>query len=145
MRVLPGSFLSDLHHDFDRIFDALARVSDGGWNFSERKGMSVDQLRVKPLLRHQSGRPVGGAPALAANTEYVNVIAHEISEIDRHRIGGKRGEANSPAAAHHSRSLVESVGRARALEHILHPLAAGNPLDGCNRLLPGHIDDFVCA
>ena len=72
----------------------------------------MDQLRVKPLLRHQCCRAVGGALALAANTEHVNVVAHEISEIDRYRVGGEGRKANPSAAGNHSRRLVEGVGRA---------------------------------
>ena len=83
------------------------------------------------------------ALSLAANPKYVDVVAHEVSQIHRHGLSRKRRKANPPAAVDHARRLVQRIGRTRAFEHILHALAAGQAPDCLDRVFVGDIDDFV--
>ena len=53
---------------------------------------------------------MGRAFAFAANAEQVNVVAHEISDIDERRFVRKRGEANPSAAIEHARGFVDGAG-----------------------------------
>src|SRR2546423_2093309 len=96
------SVLADLHDHLDRVLDALARVADRGGHFGQGKGVGMDQLRVEALLRHQRRGSVSGALALAADAENVDVVAHEIGEVDRHRLRRKGGEADAAAAVDHA-------------------------------------------
>src|SRR6516225_1055626 len=88
---------------------------------------------------------VGRALALAANAKHVDVVAHEVGEIDRHRIGGEGRKTDPPAAIDHPCSLVERVRRAGTFEHVLDTLAAGDPLDSFDRVFLVDIDDRVGA
>src|SRR6202453_4392410 len=88
---------------------------------------------------------MGRAAALATDTEHVNVVADDISEIDRHRLGWEGGEANPPAAIGHSARLIHRVGSARAFQHVLHALPAGDPLNRCHGVLAADVDDLVGA
>ena len=72
----------------------VSGVSDGRRHFGEREGMGVDQLGFEALLRHQCRGAVGRTLAFAADAEHVDVVAHEIGEVDRHRIGREGGDAN---------------------------------------------------
>jgi hypothetical protein len=63
---------------------------------------------------------VRGALAVAADAEDIDVVAHEIAEIDRHRLLRERREANTAAAIDHPRRLVHRRGRARAFADELH-------------------------
>src|SRR6185437_14486400 len=83
------SRLANLHDDLDRIFDALASIADRGRHLGERKSMRVYQLGIEALLRHQRGGAVGRALALATNPEHVDVVAHEIGEVDRYGLSRK--------------------------------------------------------
>ena len=105
--------------------------------------MRVNDLGVEALLRHQRGGAVRRAPALAADAVNVDVVAHEIGQIDRHLFAGERGETDAAAAIDHPRRLVESVRRARAFQHVLDALASGQPGDSRDGILVAHIDDRV--
>src|SRR5205085_2857092 len=59
--------------------------------------MGMDELRIEALLRHQGGGAVRRALAFAANAKDVDVVAHKIGQIDRHRLRRKRREADLPA------------------------------------------------
>src|SRR5439155_19414841 len=119
---------ADLHDHLDRVLDALARIADRGRHLTEWEGVGVYEFRVEALLRHQSGGAVCRALALAANPKDVDVVAHEIGQIDRHRLGWKGREADAPAAIDHARRLIQRIGRPRTFEHILHALPPGQAL-----------------
>src|SRR5438477_3290515 len=103
------------------------------------------ELRIEALLRHQSGGAVSRALALAADPEDIDVVAHKIGEVDRHRLGWKGREADAPAAVDHARRLVQRIGRPRAFEDILHALPPGQALHRFHRIFAADIDDRVGA
>src|SRR5882762_7001032 len=105
----PPALLMHLDDDLDRIVDALARIFDRGGDVCQRKGMRMDELRIKALLLHERARAMSGTLAFAANAEHVNVVAHEVRDIDKRRLMRKRREANAPAAVEHARGLVNRV------------------------------------
>jgi len=107
--------------------------------------MGVDHFGVEALLRHQRGGAMGCALAFAADAENINIVADEVGEIHWHRVRREGGEADPPAAVHHSCRLIEGVRRARAFEDVLHALAMGNPLDSLDRILAVDINDLVRA
>ena len=46
---------SHLHHHLDRIFDAVACISECGGQLAKRKRVGVDQFRIELPLPHQRG------------------------------------------------------------------------------------------
>ena len=97
-----------LHHDLDRVVDPVAGVADRGRHLGEREGVGVDQLRLEALLRDQRRGAVRRAPAFAADAEDVDVVAHEMREIDHHRLVRERREADAAAAIDHPPRLVQA-------------------------------------
>src|SRR5271165_7196316 len=143
INLLFDSILANFNDHLYRVFDALAGVFDGDRDLCEREGVGVDHLGVEALLRHQRRRAMSGALALTADAEDIDVVTHEIGEVDRHRVRREGGEADPPAAVDHARGLVEGVRRARAFEYVLHSLAMGDPLDRLDRILAVDVDGFV--
>jgi hypothetical protein len=85
------------------------------------------------------------APALAANSEDVDVVAHNVGKIDRNRLVRKRRETDAAAAVDHPRRLIQRVRGTGTFEDILHPLAAGDPMHRCHGIFIVHVDDGVGA
>src|SRR5205085_1246813 len=102
-------------------------------------------LRIEALLRHQWGGAVRRALAFAANAKDIDVVAHKIGQIDRHRLRRERREADPPATIDHACRLIQRIGRARAFEHILHALPLGQALHRFHRIFAADIDDRVGA
>ena len=96
--------------------------------------MRVDELGVEPPLRHQGRRAMGGAAAFAADAEHRNVIAHQLGDIDRHRLVGEADQANPSAAHHHVHAVVQAVGLSGAFDDIVNALAAGDALHRLDRI-----------
>src|SRR5260370_22062457 len=86
-----------LHDDLDRVVAPVSGIADGSRDFGERESVRVDDLCVEAPLRHQRRRAVRCAPALAADAEDIDVVAHEMGEIDRHRLGREGGETYAAA------------------------------------------------
>src|SRR5207302_11108958 len=72
--------------------------------------MGMDELRIEALLRHQCGGAVRRALAFAANAKDVDVVAHKIGQIDRHRLRRERREADLPATIDHACRLIQRMG-----------------------------------
>ena len=105
--------------------------------------MRVNPCRIEPLFRHQRHRASRGAATFAANAVDIDVVFHEMSEIRRHRVVRKCGEADFPAAIGHMNGLVDRGFGAGALDHIIGADPAGELLDDVDRVLVGDIDDAV--
>ena len=107
--------------------------------------MGVDLSRIEALLRHQRRRAVGRAPALAADAVDVDVVAHEIRDVDRDRLVRKRGEAQLAAAVEHACRVVDRVRRGGTFEHVVETVSAGETPDRLDRILPAYVDHVVGA
>src|SRR6266571_8112895 len=89
--LVRGRYAARLHHHLDRVLDAVLGVADRGRQVVEREGVGVDLGRVETLLRHERPRAVGRALALAADAIEVDVVAHDIGDIDLRRLVRKSG------------------------------------------------------
>src|SRR5262252_2771750 len=141
--LVRGRHAARLHHHLDRIFDAVLGVADRGRQVVEREGVGVDLGGVEALLAHESFGTMGRALAFAADTVDVDVVAHDLRDIDRRLLVREGGEADLAAAVDHAHRLVDSVGRARALEHIVDALAAVEPAHRRDRVLSPDVDHVV--
>src|SRR5262252_9066231 len=136
-------YATRLHHHLDRVLDAVLGVADRGRQVVEREGVGVDLSGVVALLAHESFGAMGRALAFAADTIDVDIVAHDLGDIDRRLLVREGGEADLAAAVDHAHRLVDGVGRARALEHIVDTLAAVEPAHRRDRVLPPDVDDVV--
>src|ERR1700751_2911695 len=118
------------------VLDAVLGVADRGRQVVEREGVGVDLGGVEALLAHESFGAMGRALAFAADTVHVDVVAHDLRDIDRRILVREGGEADLAAAVDHAHRLVVGVGSARALEHIVDTFAAVEPAHRRNRVLP---------
>src|SRR5262245_11832804 len=141
--LVRGRYAARLHHHLDRVLDAVLGVADRGRQVVEREGVGVDLGGVEALLAHESFGAMGRALAFPADTVDVDVVAHDLRDIDRRLLVWEGGEADLAAAVDHAHRLVDGVGRARALEHIVDALAAVEPAHRRDRVLPPDVDDVV--
>src|SRR5499433_3544877 len=123
-----------------RGLDAVLGVADRGRQIVEREGVRMDLGGVEALLAHEGFGAVGRALAFAADAVDVDVVAHDLGDIDRRRLVREGGEADLAAAVDHAHRLVDGVGCARALEHVVDALAAVKPAHGRDRVLPPDVD-----
>src|SRR6516162_2612040 len=130
----PKGSLARLHHHFDGVLDAVARVAQCPRQLVESKGVRVDEARVKALGAHERLRAMGGAAAFAANPVDIDVVAHEMRHVDQHGLVREGGEAHLAAAVEHAPGCVDGVGGTRALDDIIDALAAVQSQYGLNRI-----------
>src|SRR5262249_57681319 len=95
------------------------------------------------LLAHEGFGAVGRALAFAADAVDVDVVAHDLGDIDRRLLVREGREADLAAAVDHAHRLVDGVGRARALEHVVDALAAVELAYRRDRVLAPDVDDVV--
>ena len=74
--------------------------------------MRVDQCCVETLSPHEGFRAVGGAAALAADAEQIDVIAHDVADVDQGWVVRKGCEADFSPTIAHARRVVDRVRRA---------------------------------
>src|SRR5215471_15927032 len=141
--LVRGRYAARLHHHLDRVLDPVLGVADRGRQVAEREGVGVDLGGVEALLAHESFGAMGRALAFAADTVDVDVVAHDLRDIDRRLLVREGCEADLAAAVDHAHRLVDGVGRARALEHIVDTLAVVEPAHRRNRVLSPDVDDVV--
>src|SRR5215831_3481936 len=141
--LVRGRHAARLHHYLDRILDAVLGVADRGRQVVEREGVGVDLGGVEALLAHEGFGAVGRALAFAADAIDVDVVAHDLGDIDRRLLVREGREADFAAAVDHADCVVDGVGRARALEHVVDALAAVELAYRRDRVLPPDVDDVV--
>src|SRR6516225_5204281 len=141
--LVRGRYATRLHHHLDRVLDAVLGVADRGRQVVEREGVGVDLGGVEALLAHESLGAMGRALAFAADAVDVDVVAHDLGDIDRRLLVREGGEADLAAAVDHAHRLVDGVGRARAFEHVVDALAAVELAYRRDRVLPPDVDDVV--
>src|ERR1043165_2541557 len=71
-----------LHYHLNGVIDALARILDRRRQVFEREGVGVHFRRVETLLRHKGFGAMCRALALAADAVEINVVAHDVRDID---------------------------------------------------------------
>ena len=98
--------------------------------------MRVHLGGVETLLRHERFGAVRGALALAADAVEVDVVAHDMGDVDFGLLAREGGEANLAAAIDHAGRFVDRVRRAGALDHVVDALAAVEPPHRFDRDLP---------
>src|SRR5262249_13377920 len=77
------SYAARFYHHLDGVLDALPRVAQRRRQVLQRERVRVDLGGVKPLLAHEGLCAMRGALALAADAVKVDVVAHQVSDIDR--------------------------------------------------------------
>jgi enoyl-CoA hydratase/carnithine racemase len=129
----------------DRVLDPFAGVAQGGWQVGQRKRVGMDFRRVEAFLSHQRHGAAGSAAAFASNSVSVDVVLHEMRDIDRDRIVRKRGEADLAAAVGHVNGLIDRCFGSGALDHIVGAETVSELLDHLNGILVVDIDDAIGA
>src|SRR5215468_9185658 len=136
-------YATRLNHHLDRVLDAVLGVADRGRQVVEREGVGVDLAGVEALLAHERLGAMSRTLAFAADAVDVDVVAHDLGDIDRRLLVREGGEADLAAAVDHAHRLVDGVGRARALEHVVDALAAVEPPHRRDCVVPRDVDDVV--
>src|ERR1700730_15357278 len=93
--------------DLDRIFDPVARVSQGGRQIGERECVRVNLRRIEALFRHQCHRTAGGTAAFATDAKGADVVFNEMGKIDRGWFMRESGETYLASAIGHVESLIK--------------------------------------
>src|SRR3954468_13197859 len=132
-------------HDLDRVLHSIPRVADRLREVLHVEGVRVDDRRVEPLLAHERLGAVRRRLALAADPVEVDVVAHQVRNVDRDLVGGERREADLAAAVQHLGGLVDRVRRPRALQHEVDALAPGQLTHRFDGVLVADVDHVVCA
>src|SRR5579884_3208450 len=106
----------------------------------------MDQGRVETLLPHVGFGAVRGAATFAANAVEVDIVAHDMGDIDRHLVVSEGCETHPAAAVHHVHGVVDRGGRGRTFHDIVDALAAVEPLHlGHHVGRPPDIDHVIGA
>src|SRR5262245_9066936 len=111
---LLGSAHLRLHNDLDRVLDAILGLADRGRKLLEWKGVGVNLGRVETLLPHIGFCAVRRALALAANAVDVDIVTHDMRDIDRHFLVRKGRETDAAAAIDHADRIVDGACCSRA-------------------------------
>src|SRR5262249_9965875 len=117
--LVRGRHAPRLHHYLDRILAAALGRADRGRTVGEREGVGVDLGGVDALLAHEGYGAVGRSLAFAADAVDIDVVAHDLGDIDRRLLVREGREADFAAAVDDAHRLVDRVGRARALEPVV--------------------------
>src|SRR5258708_39944373 len=70
------------HHHLDCVFHPVLGVANRRGQIFEREGVGVNPGCVEALLGHESLGTVGRALALATDAVNVDVVAHDVSDIN---------------------------------------------------------------
>src|SRR5512139_3383746 len=100
----------DLDHYLDRVFDSFTKILESLWNLIQRKGVRMHELCVEAFLRHEGGGSVGSTPAFTPDAVNINVVAHQLGQIDWHRFPWEGSKADSTSSIYHIHGLVQGVG-----------------------------------
>src|SRR5262250_1193407 len=100
--LVRGRYAARLHHHLDRVLDPILGVADRGRQVVEREGVGVGLGGIEPLLGHEGLGAVGRALALAADAVEIDVVAHDVGDVDRRLLVRERGEADLAAAVDHA-------------------------------------------
>src|SRR5829696_4234484 len=100
---------------------------------------------IKALLRHECLGAMRRALALAADTEQIAVVAHDMGDIDRRLLMRESREAYLAAAIDHAERLVDGVRRARAFDHVIDALIVVERAHSRDRIFLARIDDMIRA
>ncbi len=100
---------------------------------------------IEPLLRHERLGTVRGALTFAADAEHVDVVSHEVGDIDFGWLARKGCQTDATAAVDHARCFVDSVRRTRTFDDVIDALAAIEPADDGDGILVLRVDDVICA
>src|SRR6516165_10199464 len=84
-------------------------------------------------------------PALTANAVEVDVVAHDMGDVDCYLLVRKGGQAHLSPPIDHADGIVHGMGRTRTFEHVVDPLAAIEPAHGSDGVLVAHIYNVVGA
>src|ERR1700722_19804071 len=86
MRIKRGRFGVARRHDYlDRIVDVFAGVAQRRGQVVQAECVGVDLCSIEAFLRHQRLGAVGGTFAFAADAVEVDVVAHDMGDVDRWR------------------------------------------------------------
>src|SRR5215472_4744606 len=132
-------------HNLDRIVDAILGVTDRGRQIVERESVGMDLGGVETLLRQESLGAVRCAFAFAADAIEVNVVAHDMGDVDRRFGVRERRQAHFAAAIDHIDRLVHRVRRAGAFDDIIDAFTAVEPLDRLDDIFIADIDNVIGA
>ena len=105
--------------------------------------MSMNFRRVESLFGHQRHGATGGAAAFTANAVDVDVILHQMREIDRNRTVRKCGETDLAAAVGHVNRMIDGGLGAGAFDHIIRTDPTSERFDDVDCIFFGNIDDTV--
>src|SRR4029077_9816758 len=76
------------------------------------------------FLLHEGFGTVGRAFALTTNAVHVDVVAHDMRDVDRHFFVRKGSKTDAAAAVDHTQRIIDRGGRCRAFDDIVDALAA---------------------
>src|SRR5579863_2179393 len=80
--AIEGGMTMGFDHDLDRVLDTLASIFQRGRQILQREGVGVHLGRIKTRLRHERLGAVRRALAFTADAVDVNVVTHDIGDID---------------------------------------------------------------
>src|SRR6185437_16154899 len=83
----------------------------------------MDFRRIEALLLHEGFGAVGRTLSFTTDAVNINVVADDVSDVDRNFLMRKGGEADAAAAIDHTNRIVDGTGRSRAFDNIVDTFA----------------------
>ena len=100
---------TEIPRDTTRVrVDASVKRLHGQTNLGPIFSLELPENVIRMDVNDTLPATVGRTFALTADAEHGNMVAHELCDIDRHRLAGKANEADPPAPHDHLHSVAEA-------------------------------------
>ena len=131
------------HNNLDRILDPVLGIAQRLLQIGHVESVGVDQGRIEPLLTHEGLGPVGRRLAFAADAVQVDVVAHQVGDINFIGLCREGRQADLAAAVDHQGCFIEPVRRTGAFDDIVDTFAAGQFAHLRHDVLVAHVDHVI--
>src|SRR5262245_6719216 len=132
-----------LDHHLDGAVHLVLEVPDRGRQLIECKRMRVKRRLIELLLRDERCRTADRALPLAADAVEIDVVRHDVADVDERGLLRKGAKTNAAAALQHVDSIVDRVCGPRTLEHQVRAAPIGQLAHSVDHRLARRVDDDI--
>ena len=133
------------HDDLNGIVNALARISQRGRQFLERKCMRmISEASKRFSAINDAARCVALLP-FASNSVDVDVISHNVWNVDHSPLMRTRQGRVTPAQEHMRGVVADGIGGTGTFEHVIDALAIRLAANGGDSIFSSGVDREIGA